>query len=143
MKDLRISNDKNELDVPLIHSFLSTETSWAKNIPLEIFLKAIENSLCFGGYIEDQQVAFCRVITDSATFANLVDVFVIPKHRGNGYSKALMSAVLAHPQLQGLRRFTLATSDAHGLYDEYGFKPPLYPNSYMERYFPGIYTLDR
>ena len=140
MKDLRISTDKKELDIFLIHSFLSTETPWAKNIPLKLLRKAIDNSLCFGGYIENRQVAFCRVITDSATFANLVDVFVIPECRGNGYSKALMRAVLSHPLLQGLRRFTLATSNAHGLYKEYGFTSPLYPDTYMERYSPNIYN---
>lgn len=140
MKDLRISTDKKELDLLFIHSFLSTETTWAKNIPLELLRKAIDNSLCFGGYVENRQVAFCRVITDSATFANLVDVFVIPEYRGNGYSKALMRAVLSHSLLQGLRRFTLATSNAHGLYADYGFKSPLYPDTYMERYSPNIYT---
>ena len=80
------------------------------------------------------------MISDYATFANLVDVFVLPEHRGKGYSKALMRAVLAHPDLQGLRRFTLATSDAHGLYRQFGFTTPQKPDSCMERYFPDIYA---
>ncbi|MDR2328558.1 MAG: GNAT family N-acetyltransferase [Comamonas sp.] len=139
MTNLRISTNKNELNIPLIHHFLSTQTAWAKNIPLPTLKKAIVNSLCFGGFIDNQQIAFARVITDGATFANLVDVFVIPDCRDKGHGKSLMEAVFTHPQLQGLRRFTLATSDAHGLYEKFGFKPPLYPNTYMEIYNPNIY----
>jgi GNAT superfamily N-acetyltransferase len=138
--ELRISTDRAELDVPLIHRFLSEQTYWAKDIPLALVQKSIEHSLCFGGYVGGAQVAFARVVSDFATFANLVDVFVLPEHRGKGYSKALTVAVLAHPQLQGLRRFTLATGDAHGLYAQFGFTAPLYPQTLMERYFPGLYT---
>lgn len=140
MNDLRISTEKAELDLPLIHRFLCEQSSWAKGIALPLVEKSIQNSLCFGGYHGNAQVAFARVISDYATFANLVDVFVLPEHRGKGYSKALVSAVLAHPELQGLRRFTLATGDAHALYARYGFTAPLFPQSLMERYFPGIYT---
>ena len=138
--DLRISNDKTELDIPLIHRFLSEQSSWATDIPLAVVRKSIEHSLCFGGYLDGSQVAFARVVSDFATFANLVDVFVLPGHRGKGYSKALVAAVVAHPQLQGLRRFTLATADAHGLYAQFGFTPPLSPQWFMERYFPGLYS---
>lgn len=140
MKELRITTEKAELDVPFIHRFLSEQTTWAKGIPLAVVEKSIEHSLCFGGFLGDAQVAFARVISDFSTFGNLVDVFVLPEHRGKGYSKALMSAVIAHPQLQGLRRMMLATRDAHGLYAQYGFTPPAYPQSIMERYFPDIYT---
>ena len=84
-------------------------------------------------------MVFARVISDYATFANLVDVFVLPECRGRGYGKELMSAVFAHPDLQALRRFALATADAHGLYAQHGFTAPLYPQSLMERYFPGLY----
>ena len=143
MINLRISTDKVELDIQLIHSFLSEKTTWAKDIPLALVRTSIEHSLCFGGYLGNAQVAFARVISDYATFANLVDVFVLPEHRGKGYSKALMEAVLDHPQLQGLRRFTLATGNAHGLYAHYGFTAPLYPQSLMERYVPGIYEVAR
>ena len=128
------------MDVPLIHHFLSRDTYWAKDIPLALVQKAIANSLCFGGFIGNDQVAFARVISDYTTFANLVDVFVLPDHRGRGYSKSLMDAVFSHPQLQGLRRFTLATGDAHGLYAQYGFTAPQFPASLMERYFPNIYA---
>lgn len=140
MKELRITTENAELDIPLIHRFLSEQTTWAKGIPLAVVERSIEHSLCFGGFLGSAQVAFARVISDYATFANLVDVFVLPGHRGKGYSKALMSAVVAHPQLQGLRRMMLATGDAHGLYAQFGFTAPLYPESLMERYFPGIYA---
>jgi GNAT superfamily N-acetyltransferase len=141
MKDLRISTAKTELNIPLIHRFLSEHSSWAKGIPFALVQKSIEHSLCFGGFVGNAQVAFARVISDYATFANLVDVFVLPEQRGKGYSKALVAAVLAHNQLQGLRRFTLATADAHALYAQYGFTPPLYSQSLMERYFPTIYAV--
>jgi GNAT superfamily N-acetyltransferase len=139
-ENLRINTNKEELNIPFIHRFLSEQSNWAKNISLAIVQKAIEHSLCFGGYVGDTQIAFARVITDYATFANLVDVFVIPEHRGKGYSKAIMQAVLSHPELQNLRRFTLATSDAHGLYSQYGFTALQKPQTYMERYNPNIYV---
>ncbi|MBL8511326.1 MAG: GNAT family N-acetyltransferase [Betaproteobacteria bacterium] len=137
---LRISTDRALLDVTLIHRFLSEQSSWAKGIPRETVERSMAHSLCFGGFVGDAQVAFARVISDYATFANLVDVFVLPDYRGQGYSKALMQAVMSHPDLQGLRRFTLATGDAHGLYAQFGFTAPLRPQSLMERYFPDIYV---
>ena len=140
MADFSISTDPAELDVPAIHHFLSTQSSWAIGMPLATLQRAIEHSLCFGGFVDARQVAFARVVTDRATFANLVDVYVLPEFRGRGLSKRLVAAVLAHPQLQGLRRFTLATGDAHGLYAQFGFTPPLRPQSLMERYFPALYT---
>jgi GNAT superfamily N-acetyltransferase len=136
---LRISTDKSELDVPLIHQFLSEQSYWAKGIPRATVDKSIAHSLCFGGYLDGQQIAFARVISDYATFANLVDVFVLPSERGKGYSKALMAAVFDHPELQGLRRFMLATSDAHSLYAQFGFTAPANPQVFMERHVPGIY----
>jgi GNAT superfamily N-acetyltransferase len=139
MSLLRISTDRAALDIPLIHQFLAEQSGWAKAIPLEVLQRAIEHSLCFGGFLGNSQVAFARVISDYATFANLVDVFVLPECRGQGYSKVLMQAVVSHPQLQGLRRFTLATADAHSLYAQFGFTAPLKPQSLMERYFPNIY----
>jgi GNAT superfamily N-acetyltransferase len=137
---LRITTDRAELDVALIHRFLGEESYWAKGIPRATVERALEHSLCFGGFVGAGQVAFARVISDYATFANLVDVFVLAPHRGRGYGRALMDAVVAHPKLQGLRRFTLATSDAHGLYALYGFKPLARPESFMERHDPGVYA---
>jgi len=137
---LRISTDPGELDIGLIHAFLSTQSTWARAIPRELVERSIAHSLCFGGYLDGAQVAFARVVTDRATYGNLVDVFVLPEHRGRGHAKALMRAVMAHPDLQGLRRFTLNTVDAHGLYAAFGFAAPTRPQTAMEVYRPGMYS---
>jgi GNAT superfamily N-acetyltransferase len=139
MTELDISTSKARLDLELVYRYLSEASSWAIGLPRATFERSIEHSLCFGAYLGGQQVGFARVVSDFATFGNLVDVFVLPEYRGRGYSKQLMEAVLSHPQLQGLRRMTLATGDAHGLYAQYGFTPPARPQSLMERYFPDIY----
>jgi GNAT superfamily N-acetyltransferase len=139
VSQFQITTDKSMLDVLLIHRFLSEHSTWARKIPKSVVVKSIDHSLCFGGFLSGAQIAFARVISDYATFANLVDVFVLPEHRGKGYSKLLMSAVFAHSELQGLRRFTLATGDAHGLYAQFGFRAPLRPESMMERFSPEIY----
>jgi GNAT superfamily N-acetyltransferase len=136
---LEISTDLGRLDVGMIYRFLSEESTWAIGIGRDVVERAIDNSLCFGAYLDGRQVAFARVISDYATFANLVDVFVLPDYRGRGYSKQMMEAVMAHPSLQGLRRFTLATFDAHGLYRRFGFTAPGRPELLMERYFPNLY----
>lgn len=140
MKRLRISTDRNELDVSLVHRFLSEQSSWARGIPRDTVTKSLRHSLCFGGFLGAAQIAFARVVSDYATFANLVDVFVIPEYRGRGYSKTIMSAVVSHPELQGLRRFTLATGDAHGLYAQFGFTPLHKPDIFMERFAPHVYA---
>jgi GNAT superfamily N-acetyltransferase len=135
----QVSTDQTRLDIPMIYRFLSEQSSWAVGISRPVVERAIENSLCFGGFMDGRQIAFARVITDYATFANLVDVFVVPEYRGHGYGKQLVAAVLRHPSLQRLRRFTLATSDAQGLYERFGFTAPKQPETLMERYFPNIY----
>ncbi|MFH0129377.1 GNAT family N-acetyltransferase [Variovorax sp. EL159] len=140
MEPLRISTDIHDQDVALIHRFLSQETAWARQIPFETVRASVENSLNFGGFVGTAQVAYARVISDYATFAYLVDVFVLPQHRGKGYSAALMAAVMSHPRLQGLRRFMLATSTAHGLYEKFGFASPAKPQTLMERYVPDLYS---
>lgn len=134
-----VSTDLSRLDVSMIYRFLSEESSWAVGIGRDVVERAIDNSLCFGGYVDGRQVAFARVVTDYATFANLVDVFVLPGFRGRGYGVQLIQAVMDHPSLQGLRRFTLATADAHGLYRRFGFTVPTRPELLMERYFPKLY----
>ncbi|MES2076907.1 MAG: GNAT family N-acetyltransferase [Pseudomonadota bacterium] len=139
MSQFEISSEPARLDMAVVHGYLSEQSTWAVGMPRALLERAVANSLCFGGYLDGRQIAFARVVSDRATFANLVDVFVLPEHRGHGYSKALMAAVLAHPELQGLRRFMLATADAHGLYAQFGFTAPLRPASLMERYFPDIY----
>lgn len=140
MQEWSVSTDKAQLDISMIHQFLSEESAWGRGIPRAVVEKSIAGSLCFGGYLDGQQIAFARVITDFATFANLVDVFVLPSYRGRGYSKAMMAAIMSAPELQGLRRITLATSDAHGLYAQYGFSPLSKPETFMECYQPLIYA---
>jgi GNAT superfamily N-acetyltransferase len=128
-----ISADKTRLDVPLIHRFLAEESYWAQHIPLELVERSIENSLCFGVYHVDSQVGFARVVTDQATFAYLADVFVLPEHRGRGLSKQLMEVISNWPTLQGLRRWILATRDAHLLYAQFGFTALDKPQNLMQR----------
>lgn len=137
---LRISNALAEFDLDAVYGFLSEDAYWSKGLPRDVFERAIANSLCFGGFVGEAQVAFGRVITDRATFAYLADVFVLPEHRGLGYSKQLMEAVVAHPDLQSLRRMVLVTGDAHGLYTRYGFTPLAVPDRYMELHHPDIYS---
>ena len=139
MTALRISTDKAELDVDRIHRFLSQEAYWSLGIPRDTVERAIAGSLCFGGFIEGGGlVAFGRMVTDAATFAYLADVFVLPQHRGHGYGKALVADAMAHPDVQGLRRLLLATSDAHGLYAGFGFGPAR-PDKLMEIVRPDLY----
>lgn len=140
MNDLHITTDRERIDLEVVHGFLSTQSTWARGIPRAVLERAIAHSLCFSGFLGARQVAFARVISDFATFANLVDVFVLPAHRGEGFGKQLMQAVLGHAHLQGLRRFTLATSDAHGLYARFGFAAPARPETLMERYVPDVYA---
>jgi len=129
--DCRISTDRATLDVATIHRFLQG-SYWARNIPHAAVERSIRNSLCFGMYEGDAQVGFARVVTDRATFAYLADVFVLDEHRGRGLGKWLIECVLEHPDLQGLRRFSLATQDAHGLYQRFGFQTPAHPERLME-----------
>jgi GNAT superfamily N-acetyltransferase len=137
--DYTVSTDKSKLDLPLIHTFLSTQAYWSLNIPFATVRRSVENSLCFGVYQGDRQVGFARVITDFATIAYLGDVFILPEHRGKGLSKRLVGEIMAHPDLQGLRRWVLLTSDAHGLYRQFGWKPIAGPDRYMEIANPDIY----
>jgi nitroimidazol reductase NimA-like FMN-containing flavoprotein (pyridoxamine 5'-phosphate oxidase superfamily)/GNAT superfamily N-acetyltransferase len=134
-----ISTDAARLDLEVIHHFLSTQSYWAEGVPREVVARSIANSLCFGIYGGSKQIGFARVISDYATFAYLADVFVIEAYRGRGLSKMLMEAVTSHPHLQGLRRWTLGTADAHGLYRKFGFTEPRYPERQMERGDPDIY----
>jgi GNAT superfamily N-acetyltransferase len=133
-----ITTDPARVDLAVVHGFLTT-CYWAKGIPLELVRRSIEHSLAFSVYDGDRQVGFARVITDYATFAYLGDVFVLESHRGRGLSKWLMEVVVAHPQLQGFRRWVLLTRDAHGLYRQFGFAAVAAPERYMERWAPDIY----
>jgi GNAT superfamily N-acetyltransferase len=137
--DILISDDSALLNRALIHRFLSEHSYWAKDVPREVVERSIAHSLCFGVYKADHQVGFARVVTDCATFAWLADVFILEEHRGQGLSKRLVAAVLAHPRLQGLRRFMLGTLDAHGLYGRFGFVPLKEIERFMEIHWPNLY----
>lgn len=130
--DLFFSNDKSKLQIEVIYSFLSNESYWAKNIPLKTIEDSIKNSLCFGVYSKNQQIGFGRVITDYATFGYLADVFIIESYRGKGVSKKLIEFIMNYPAIKKLRRFMLATKDAHGLYKKYGFNELSAPERFME-----------
>lgn len=133
-----VTSDPARLDIEFIHSFLSN-SYWAKCIPRQVVARSIANSLCFGVYEEDRQVGFARVITDYATFAYLADVFIAESHRGRGLSRFLMECIVKHPELQGLRRWTLATRDAHALYAKFGFRPLAKADRFMELHDPEVY----
>lgn len=138
MSHFECSFDKSRLDVAGVHAFLST-AYWSPGIPLETLARAIENSLCIGGYTDGRQIAFARLVTDRATFAYLADVFVLPAFRGRGFSYRLIEALMSHPDVQGLRRMLLVTRDAHGLYAKFGFAPLGAPDRFMERHNPDAY----
>jgi GNAT superfamily N-acetyltransferase len=127
-----ISTDPALLDLNLIHHFLANRSYWAEGRPKEIVRRSLEQSLCFGLYEQGQQIGFARVVTDRATFAWVCDVFILDAYRGRGLGKWLLGSVLAHPDLQGLKRLLLATRDAHGLYSRYGFSPLADPTRFLE-----------
>ena len=128
-----VSTDKSKLDVGLIHRFLSSESYWAKGRSLEVVSRSIDNSLCFGVFQNDAQIGFARVVSDYAVFAWILDVFIVHSFRKQGVGKLLMEAIMSHPDLQGLQRWGLATEDAHGLYEQYGFSTLKKPGTFMEK----------
>lgn len=129
--EFTLSTDRADQRPEQIHAYLA-RSYWAEGIPLSVVRRSIEGSLCFGIFTRGEQVAFARVVTDSATFAYLGDVYVLEGYRGRGLAKWMMEEIIAHPQLQGLRRFALATRDAHSLYALYGFAPLARPEAFME-----------
>lgn len=135
-KGYHISSDKHLLDVDLIFKFLTHESYWAKGISKEQLQKAIDNSLCFGVYHNHKQIGFARVITDYSTFAYLADVFIVTNYRKQGLSKWLLQNILFHAELQNLRRWLLATLDAHDLYSQFGFKPLSQPKRFLQIHNP-------
>ena len=134
-----MSTDKSAINVQVVHHYLCNDSYWASGIPLDIVMRSINNSLCFGVYCQQEQVGFARVISDFATFAYLGDVFILPEHRGKGLSKWLMQVIMNYPELQGLRRFMLTTKDAHGLYAQFGFSAYPQPERLMGKNDPDIY----
>ncbi|RPI74951.1 MAG: N-acetyltransferase [Desulfobacteraceae bacterium] len=133
-----ISTDKSKLDLRVIHDFLRN-SYWAQNIPYETVVRAIENSLCFGLYQANKQLGFARVATDYCRIAYVMDVFILEPYRHRGLSKWLMECILAHPPLQEVRGWMLATQDAHGLYAQFGFTPLEKPEKYMQKRIPAPY----
>jgi GNAT superfamily N-acetyltransferase len=142
-----ISTNPEWLDLDVIHTFISEHSYWAFGISRDVVARSIRHSVCFGVYamenspsnLDLRQIGFARVSTDCATFAYLADVFILPEHRGRGLSKRLMEAILAHPDLQGLRRWMLATADAHELYLKFGFELLSHPERFMQRHDPDVY----
>lgn len=134
-----VSTDPASLDLDMIHHFLATESYWARGIDRSTLERAIRHSLCFGLYDGERQIGLARVISDYATYAYLSDVFILEPYRGKGLGKWLMECILADPGLQGLRRFSLTTRDAQGLYRRFGFRPVHHPDRHMERLTPGYY----
>lgn len=134
------TTDKSKMNIGIIHQFLCEQSYWAKGIPKTIVETSITHSLCHGILHENNLVAFARVITDQATFAILVDVFVLKSHRGKGLSKWLTEEVLANPKLKTIRKFILNTDTAQSLYARFGFKPPARPETFMEISKPNMYA---
>ncbi len=135
----RISTERQLLDIDMIHDFLSTKAYWSLKIPKETVIRSIEHSFCFGVYKDSEQVGFARVITDYSTIAYLGDVFILESHRGKGLSKLLIAAIMNHNKLQGLRRWILLTGDAHGLYEQYGWKELADSSYWMELHNSKVY----
>jgi len=131
-----ISTDNERLDLPLIHDFISNQSYWGQGRKIETVQRSLDHSVNFGIFKDDQQVGFGRVVTDYATFAWVADVFIVEAHRGQGLSKWLMGSILSHPDLQGFRRWVLATKDAHELYRPFGFRDLKRPERWMERHDP-------
>jgi GNAT superfamily N-acetyltransferase len=129
-----ISTDNDRLNIPLIHDFISNQSYWGQGRKVETVQLALNNSLNFGLYKNAHQIGFARVVTDYCTFAWLADVFIVEGYRGAGLSKWLMEVIMNHPRLVNMRRWVLATKDAHGLYGQFGFSPMLQPERWMERF---------
>ena len=140
-KGFQISTDPGLLNTEVIYKYLNEDSYWAKGITIERLKTAIENSMCFGVYQHNEQAGFARVVTDKATFAYICDVFILPSYRKNGLSKWLIQTIIEHPGLKGLRRWSLATADAHGLYSQFGFTEISRPDRWMEIFTP--YTITK
>ena len=136
MEEIIISDDKSKLDVVLIHKFLTT-SYWAKGRTIDEVKKSIDNSICFWIYKNDNQIGFARIITDYVVFAYLMDVFIMEEHRGNGYSKLLLNRIFNDKRFKGIKKWMLATKDAHSLYNQFGFERIQKPERLMEKVVPG------
>ncbi len=128
-----ISDDVSRLDVDAICDFLS-HSYWADKRPRRVIEKSIQHSVCFGVYDGDKQIGFSRVVTDFSVFAYLCDVFIHHEYRGQALGKWMMECIMSHPDLQGLRRWSLVTRDAHGLYSQFGFTELSNSSLWMEKF---------
>jgi GNAT superfamily N-acetyltransferase len=137
--EFELSTDKDRLVIDAIQEYLVEDSYWARERTLEQTKAAIEHSICFGVYHGVEQIGFGRVVSDRATFAYIGDIYILPEYRGRGLSKWLMEAMVGHPELQGLRRWVLATRDAHTLYEKFGFHELVHPDRWMERPAPNAY----
>ncbi|MBU2945436.1 GNAT family N-acetyltransferase [Zobellia uliginosa] len=137
--DYTISTDQKKLNIDSIHKFLANETDWSHGIPIHTLKTSIENSLNFGLYYKNEQIGFARIISDYATIAYLGDVYILEEYRGKGLSKWLISEIMEHPNLQGLRRWILLTNTAEWLYKKFGFNELPHPEFYMEKHNPNVY----
>ena len=135
-----ITTDTDKVDIDVIHQYLSKQSYWAKGIPRETVARSVQHSICFSVLHEDALIGFARVTSDHATVAYVGDVFVLRAHRGQGLSKWLMECIIAHPELQSLRRWMLATADAHGLYARFGFTALKAPARWMEKHDMDVYA---
>ena len=135
-KGFSISTDNSLLDVDLVYNYLDKDSYWANGITFDKVERSVKNSLCFGVYFKGKQIGFARVVTDKAVFAYLADVFILPEYRKQGLSKWLVQTIMDHPDLQGLRRWSLATVDAHGLYAQFGFTEITNPERWMQIFTP-------
>jgi GNAT superfamily N-acetyltransferase len=137
---IEYTTEPARIDLDRVHDWIARKSYWAGQMPRRVFDRAVRGSLCFAAIKAGATVGFCRVITDRATFAYVSDVFVDPDHRGQGIGKGLMGVVMAHPDLQDLRRWLLVTADAHGLYAKHGFEALATPERFMERCDPHVYA---
>jgi len=138
--EIKITTDKSVIDHEVVYGFLS-QSYWARGIPKETYLKTLENSLCFSLFLNKKQVGFARIISDKASFAYLCDVFVLEEHRHKGLATKLTQHILNYPELQGLRRWLLATLDAHELYRKNGFTILENPERFMQIHNPSAYGI--
>lgn len=129
--EYEIDDDRERIDFTRVHAWLSN-TYWSRDIPRENVERAAQHSaLTVGAYDKTGQVGFLRVVSDATTFAWVCDVFVEETHRGQGLARAMVQFALNHPDYQGLRRWMLATQDAHGVYAACGFRAIENPDRLM------------
>ena len=136
---IEITTELSRIDLDRVHDWIARKSYWAGQMPRSVFDRAVRGSLCFGAIDQNATVGFCRVVSDRATFAYVSDMFVDPACRGQGIGKALMERIMAHPDLQSLRRWILVTADAQGLYARHGFEALVAPERFMERHDPQVY----